>query len=57
MLVEIPEDFEEDFMQILIMQLFEAKLDAYNAKLDSFEWQDKYIKLKAEIDAKEKKTK
>jgi hypothetical protein len=45
MLVDIPEEFVEDFMQLLMDQLHEKTLDAYNAKLDMWDAQAKLKEL------------
>jgi uncharacterized protein (UPF0305 family) len=45
MLVDIPEEFVEDFMQMLINQLSELHLDLTSAQMDAFEAQKKLNEL------------
>ena len=53
MLVDIPEEFVEDFMQMLINQLSELHLDLTSAQMDAYEAQKKLnelLKIEKEVE-------
>lgn len=53
MLVDIPEEFIEDFMQMLINQLSELHLDLTSAQMDAYEAQKKLnelLKIEKEVE-------
>lgn len=58
MLIDIPEEYVEDFMQMLVEKMHDLQLDLTNAREDVFNWTAKYQKAQLELDElKEKKKK
>lgn len=58
MLVEIPEEYVEQFMQMLVEKMHDLQVDLTNAREDVFNWTAKYQEAQIELDyLKEKKKK
>lgn len=50
MLVEIPDGFEDDFVEMLIEKMHNLQVDLMDLRDESWEWQEKYIALSYEFD-------
>jgi hypothetical protein len=57
MLVEIPEDFEEDFMQLLIDQLHQKTQETYSVKHDMWDAEAKLKELEKILKENEERSK